>query len=81
MKKRLLFVRLLEPDRRDPTKIGDSRFLDYRKVSPGWVSAAVEFYLDGTEVFSEDYSDIQVNPKLNPAVFDPAQFSTEHWEK
>jgi hypothetical protein len=80
-KKRLLFVRLLEPDRRDPTKTADTRFVDYRKLSPGWVAAGVELYVDGKEVFSEEYSDIVANPKLNPAIFDPAQFSTQHWEK
>jgi hypothetical protein len=80
-KKRLLFVRLIEPDRKDPAKIADTRFLDYRKTSPGWVSAAVEFYVDGKEVFSEEYSEIEVNVKLNPAIYDPAQFTTLHWEK
>ncbi len=79
--KRLLFVRLLEPDRRDPTKTADTRFVDYRKPSLGWVAAGVELYVDGKEVFSEEYSDIVANPKLNPAIFDPAQFSTQHWEK
>lgn len=80
-KKRLLFVRLLEPDRRDAAKTADTRFVDYRKLSPGWVAAGVELYIDGKEVFSEEYSDIQADPKLNPAIFDPAQFSTQHWEK
>jgi len=80
-KKNLLFVRMIEPDQHDSTKTADSRFLDYRKTSPGWVAARVEFYVDGKEVFNEEYSDIQVNPKLNPAIFDPAQFSTQHWEK
>jgi len=80
-KKRLLFVRLIEPDRRDPAKIADTRFLDYRKTSPGWVSARVEFYIDGKMVFHEEYSDIAVNQKLNAAMFDPAQFNTTHWEK
>jgi len=80
-KKRLLFVRLLEPDRRDPAKTADTRFVDYRKLPVGWVAAGVELYIDGTEVFSEEYSDIQANPKLNPAIFDPAQFSAQHWEK
>jgi len=80
-KKRLLFVRLLEQDRHDATKTADSRFIDYRKESPGWVAAGVEFYVDGKEVFSEEYSDIVVNPKLNPAIFDAAQFATQHWEK
>jgi hypothetical protein len=32
-------------------------------------------------VFSEDYTDIQANVKLDPAVFDPQQFATTHWEK
>lgn len=77
-KKRLLFVRLIEPDQRDPSVIADTRFSDYRKLSVGWVAARVELYHDGKPVFREEYSDIQVNPKLNPAIFDPAQFSTEH---
>ncbi len=80
-KKRLLFVRIIQPDRHDSTKIADTRFVDYRKTSPGWVAAGVEMYVEGKEVFSEEYSDIQVNPKLNPAIFDPKQFTTQHWEK
>ncbi|HYL62832.1 MAG TPA: hypothetical protein VE077_09435 [Candidatus Methylomirabilis sp.] len=80
-KKRLLFVRLLQPSTNDKTKISESRFLDYRKLSSGWVAARVEFYFDGKNVFSEEYSEIQENLKLDPAVFDPAQFSSKHWEK
>ncbi len=80
-KKRLLFVRIIQPDRHDSTKIADTRFVDYRKTSPGWVAAGVEMYVEGKEVFSEEYSDIQVNPKLDPAIFDPKQFTTQHWEK
>jgi hypothetical protein len=77
--KRLLFVRLIE-DRGDG-KTSDARFSDYRKLSVGWVAAQVNLAVDGKEVFREEYSDIQVNPKLNPAIFDPAKFATEHWEK
>lgn len=80
-KKRLLFVRMIEPDRHDATKTADTRFVDYRKTSPGWVAAGVEMYVDGKEVFSEEYSDIQINPKLDPAIFDPKQFAAQHWEK
>jgi hypothetical protein len=79
-KKRLLFVRLIEPDRHDPSVIADTRFSDYRKLPVGWVAARVELYHDGKPVFREEYSDIQVNPKLNPAIFDPAQFSSQHLE-
>lgn len=79
-KKRLLFVRLIAPDIRDRTKIDDTRFTDYRRVSPGWVAAGVELYIGGKNVFSERYSAIRVNPKLDPAIFDPRQFATRHWE-
>ena len=80
-KKRLLFVRLIEPDPRDPSKTADTRFVDYRQMSKGWVAAGVEMYVDGKEVFSEEYSDIQIDVKLSPAVFDPKQFTSAHWEK
>ena len=80
-KKRLLFVRLIEPDEHDKSKTDDVRFLDYRKVSPGWVAARVELYVGGKNVFSERYADMRVNPKLDPAVFDPRQFATRHWEQ
>ena len=80
-KKRLLFVRLIQPDQHDKSKTDDIRFIDYRKVSPGWVAAGVELYVDGKNVFSERYANIRVNPKLDPAIFDPRQFATQHWEQ
>jgi len=79
-RKRLLFVRLIDPDQHDQGEIADTRFTDYRRVSPGWVAARVELYVAGKNVFSERYSDIRVNPKLDPAIFDPRQFATRHWE-
>jgi outer membrane lipoprotein-sorting protein len=80
-KKRLLFVRMIAPDRRDAAKTADSRFADYRQLPVGWVAARVEFFVDGKNVFSEEYSEIQTNPKLDPAIFDPKQFNSQHWEK
>ena len=80
-KKRLLFVRLIQPGRQDATKTSDSRFADYRQLTVGWVAARVEFFTDGKRVFSEEYSEIQTNPKLDPAVFDAKQFNSQHWEK
>lgn len=78
---RLLFVRLIAPDEHDATKTDDTRFTDYRKVSPGWVAAGVDFSVDGKNTFSERYSAIRVNPKLDPAIFDPRQFANRHWEQ
>jgi hypothetical protein len=69
-KKRLLFVRMIEPDEKEPTKINDTRFIDYKKLPVGWVAAGVEFFVDGKNVFSEEYSDIKTNPKLDAGMFD-----------
>jgi outer membrane lipoprotein-sorting protein len=68
-KKRLLFVRLIEQDDRDK-KLHDTRFSDYRKLGVGWVAARVEFYVDGKNTLSEEYFDMQANPKLDAAKFD-----------
>jgi hypothetical protein len=74
-KKRLLFVRLISPDEHDATKIHDTRFRDYRKLSTGWISARVKFYLDGKNTFNEDYFAIKADAKFDPALFDPAKFN------
>jgi outer membrane lipoprotein-sorting protein len=77
----LLFVRVIEPAQNDPKQLNDIRFLDYRKLAGGWVAARVEVKVGDKLVFSEDYSDIQTNVKLDPATFDPSQFNSAHWEK
>jgi hypothetical protein len=69
-KKRLLFVRMIEPDEKEPAKSNDSRFTDYKKLPVGWVAARVEFFVDGKNVFSEEYSEIKTNPKLDAGMFD-----------
>lgn len=79
-KERLLFVRLLQPDAREPAKTDDTRFGDYRQFSPGFVAARVDFYVGGKNLFSEIYSDIKVNPKLDPSYFDPQQFKPQRNE-
>jgi outer membrane lipoprotein-sorting protein len=81
VKDTLLFVREIEPARGDPTKIDDVRFVNYQLLAGAWIAAGVEVYAGDRKVFSEDYTDIQANVKLDPAVFDPQQFSSTHWEK
>jgi len=80
-KETMLFVRVIETTRQDPQKLDDIRFTNYRPVGGAWIAAGVEVHSDGKKVFSEDYTDIQAGVKLDAAVFDPAQFSTTHWEK
>jgi hypothetical protein len=77
----LLFVREIEPARGDPKKLDDIRFTDYRPLAGAWVAARVEVYSDDRKVFSEDYTDIRANVKLEAGTFDPQQFSATHWEK
>jgi outer membrane lipoprotein-sorting protein len=80
-KKRLLFVRLLQPYQRDPSKITDTRFVDYREEGRGMIAARVEVYRDDKMVFTEDYTEIKIGVKLDAGTFDPKQFNTTHWEK
>jgi hypothetical protein len=77
----LLFVREIEPARSDPSKLDDIRFMDYRPLDKAWIAARVEVHSEDKLVFSEDYTEIKANAKIGPAVFDPVQFSTTHWEK
>jgi hypothetical protein len=77
----LLFVREMEPSRSDPKTVDDIRFTDYRKLAGSWVAARVEVHAGNQMVFSEEYSDIQANVKLDPAVFDPSRFNSTHWER
>jgi hypothetical protein len=77
----LLFVRVIEPSPGDATKLDDIRFIHYQPLAGAWIAAGVEVYSEGQKVFSEDYSDIQANVKLDPGTFDPEKFSTTHWEK
>ncbi len=77
----LLFVREIEPARGNAAKLDDIRFIHYQPLAGAWIAAGVEVYSDGKKVFSEDYSDIQANVKLDPAVFDPEKFASTHWEK
>ncbi len=80
-KDRLLFVRLLEPDASDASKTQDIRFTDYRPLGEGWIAARVEVHSEGKLVFSEDYTDIVKDAQLDPAIYDPKQFTSAHWEK
>jgi hypothetical protein len=74
-KKRLLFVRLLEPDGQDAAKMHDTRFRGYKALAGGWISERVEFYVDGKDSFNEDYFDVKGNVKVDPAIFDPAKYA------
>jgi hypothetical protein len=80
-KNSLLFLREIEPARKDAEKTEDIRFIHYGPLAGAWIAAGVEVYSEGRKVFSEDYSEIQANVKLDPDTFDAQKFATTHWEK
>ena len=73
-KERLVFVRLLEPGRRDTTRISDTRFNQYQPVGPAWVSAEVAFLVDSRGVWLEEYTEIKTDVPLAPQLFDPSKW-------
>lgn len=72
---RLLPVRIVEPSREDPSRITDVRFGGYLPAGGGWVATRVVFLLDGREAIREDYSGVEADVELSPALFDPARWS------
>ena len=75
-KERLVFVRLLAPAGQDTTKTSDTRFNKYAPLAGGWISAEVEFLLDGRRTFLEEYKDIQAHVTVAGAMWDARQWKT-----
>jgi len=72
-KERLLFVRLFAPARANPANTDDIRFVNYQSLSGAWIAARVEIWNGEKLIFTEDYSEIKANPRLDAALFDPKQ--------
>jgi hypothetical protein len=71
---RLVFVRLIEPSRRDTTKTAEIRFNRYYEIGGAWLSPEVEFLIDGTRDFLEEYTEIRTGVPLADTLFDPAKW-------
>src|SRR5688572_19358360 len=72
---RLVFVRLIEPSRRDTTKTAEIRFNRYYRVGDAWLSPEVEFLIDGARDFLEEYTEIKTGIPVDETVFDPVRWS------
>jgi len=72
---RLVFVRMLQPLRRDSSRAADTRFEDYRPVGGAWLSARVVFLVGGRPVWKEEYVDVRAGEPLSEGLFDPARFT------
>lgn len=68
---RMLFVRALEPDAQDSTKTDEYRFDDYRLEPGGYLSETVLMFTDGKLRQKEEYSNIQMDVRLDRSLFAP----------
>lgn len=74
-KKNLLFVRLIELTGKDKKSIHETQFNDYRKMKGGgWVSAEVQFFVDGKRTTTEEYTDIQTGTSLDADLWNPEKW-------
>src|SRR5918999_3491495 len=78
---RLYFVRSLEPSKKDPSVISDTRFDKYIPLSGGWLEMEVLFLSNGKQQVKEEYLDPKANVKLDPAIFDPSAWKAPGWVK
>lgn len=76
-KKNLYFVRLIQLGGRDKKIVQETQFNKYEKVKGGgWVSVEVVFFVDGKRTTTEEYTDVQANPKLDPDLWNPEKWLT-----
>jgi hypothetical protein len=78
---RLYFVRSLEPSKKDPSVINDTRFEKYVPLAGGWLEMEVLFLSDGRQRVKEEYTNPKANVKLDPAIFDPQSWKAPGWIK
>jgi hypothetical protein len=78
---RLYFVRSLEPSKKNPALINDTRFEKYVPLAGGWVETEVLFLSGGEQKVKEEYSNPKANVKVNPAIFDPNPWTAPGWIK
>jgi hypothetical protein len=75
-KERLLVLRIMQPDRKNPAKSSDIHFLDFRNQKRGVIAARIDVYQENRLVMSEEYSAIETDIPLDKAWFDPSKLTT-----
>lgn len=80
-KERLVFVRLIEPDQQDSTKVQETRFMNYQELGDGWIETRVEFYENGELRLLEEYAEVREGVALDDATFDPRRWTRPGWVK
>ncbi|MBP6003703.1 MAG: hypothetical protein KA746_09745 [Pyrinomonadaceae bacterium] len=75
-KKKLLFVRLIQPAGRDKKSVAETQFNKYVKAKGGWVAPEVLFFVDGKPTTTEEYTDIQADVALDVELWNPEKWLT-----
>jgi hypothetical protein len=78
---RLYFVRSVEPSKKNPAVINETRFDKYIPLGGGWLEMQVLFQASGKQLMKEEYSDPKANVKLEPRIFDPNEWTAPGWIK
>lgn len=75
-KKRLYFVRMIQPGGRDGKSISETQFNKYQKVKGGgWIAPEVVFINNGKRVFLEEYTEMRFNVDLDENLFEPKKWA------
>jgi hypothetical protein len=81
---RLVFVRLLEPQRNPnapeaPPAIMDVEFNKYERLGGGWIAPEVVIRLNGKEIMREVYRDMKADVTLPGDLYDTQTYRTPGW--
>ena len=76
---RLVFVRSLEPARRDSTVVMEIQFNKYQRLGEGWVAPEVQQLRNGALVIKEEYADMRVDVALPADLWDAGVFPEARW--
>lgn len=76
-KKNLYFVRLFQLAGKDKKSVQETQFNKYQRAKGGgWVSAEVQFFVDGKKATTEEYTNIQTGKTLSPDLWDPDKWTS-----
>ncbi len=78
-KSRLLLVRLIERNGADPRRPLDAHIGGYTPAGGGWLERSLRLYLGGDLTTAEDYTDVVIDRKLPPEIFDPSPYRLPAW--
>ena len=76
-KKRLYFVRMIQPGGRDGSGVQETEFNRYEKTGGGWVASEVVFIFNGRRILLEEYVNVRADVVLDEGLFDPEKWATQ----